>query len=62
MIVLPEVSVLISTYVKGWQYKDILHDMGNCPRSGARTCLKGAKALKYVSALHDFPAMKVMNF
>ena len=29
MMVLQEVSVLISTYVKEWQYKDILNDIDN---------------------------------
>ena len=29
MMVLQEVSVLISTYMKQWQYKDILNDIDN---------------------------------
>ena len=47
---LQEVSVPISTYVKEWQCKDILNELTTwrrriCARSGARTCLKGVKAL-----------------
>ena len=46
---LEEMSVLISTYVKKWQYKDILNDIDNLAWEDLSeewcACLKGVKAL-----------------